>query len=288
MLSDNQKLVAILCSLLSASLFSCTHVIVKLIGDGMHAYHIAFWNDVFALITILIFASWLGGAKRALQSQNKPFHLLRAFCLTMGYLVLIISLTKMSMANAYSLFFTAPVLGIVWAIIFLKEKVKLYHIISLLLGFGGVLVILRPGFIELNTDMLYPLFSALMFSGAMVFGRKIPPSETKISFALYPILMTLIVTGILTVADFEIPQTSHLLLLTFSGFMAGFAVLLAGLAYAKAAAAIVAPFEYVQMVWGVLFGWFFFKDVLELFPALGSALIIISGLFLIYHEKSVK
>lgn len=288
MISDNPKLIAIFCSLASASLFSFTHVIIKTIGDDLHAYHIAFWNDIFALITILLFSRRLGGLKTALQSGHKKFHLLRALSLTLGYLVLIVSLTKMPIADAYSLFFTAPILGIILAAIFLKEGIKTHHVISLIFGFGGVLVILRPGFIEVDTDMFYPLSAALMFSLGMVFGRKLPPTETKLSFGLYPILVTLLVTGMLVANDFVIPDTQILLLLTASGFMAGFAVLLAGLAYAKASAAIVAPFEYIQMVWGVLFGFLIFHDVLGLIPAIGSGLIIISGLYLIYHEKSEK
>lgn len=288
MITDNTKLIAIFCSLASATLFSFTHVIIKYIGDSYHAYHIAFWNDIFALITILIFSRRLGGLKTALQSTQKKFHLLRAISLTLGYLILIVSLTKMPIANAYSLFFTAPILGIILAAIFLKEGIKGHHVISLIFGFSGVLVILRPGFIELNTDMFYPLSAALMFSLGMVFGRKLPPTETKLSFGLYPILVTLLVTGLLVANDFVIPDLKTMLLLTASGFMAGFAVLLAGLAYAKATAAIVAPFEYIQMVWGVLFGFLIFSDVLGLVPAIGSALIIISGLYLIYHEKSQK
>lgn len=284
-LSPNQKLVAILCSLGSASLFSCTHVIVKYVSTDLHAYHIAFWNDVFALIAILFFSRQLGGVKKTLQSQNKLLHSLRAICLTMGYLLLIVSLTKMPIADAYSLFFTAPILGIIGAAYFLKEHVRRYHIIALFMGFAGVLFILRPGFISLDTALFYPLAAASFFAASMVFGRQIPDTETKFSFGLYPVLMTLIVTGVLVTADFKIPNIESLFLLATSGFMAGFAVLLAGLAYAKASAAIVAPFEYIQMVWGVMFGYFIFHDVLTLPLSIGAGLIILSGLYLVHHAQ---
>lgn len=285
MILQSKNTTAILCSLVSASLFSFTHVVIKFVSQDMHAYHIAFWNDVSALITVLLLSRWLGGIKNTLHSSNKKYHLLRALGLTMGYLVLIISLTKMPIADAYSLFFTAPILGIILALIFLKEKAKMYHIISLLMGFLGILIILRPGFAALDTDMFYPLFAAMMFALSMVFGRKIPESETKLSFAFYPIIVTLIVTGILTASNFAMPSFNNLALLSLSGFMAGFAVLLAGLAYSYAKAAVVAPFEYIQMVWGVLFGFLFFQDILSGVVALGSIMIICSGLNLIYHEK---
>ena len=285
MISQSRNSTAILYSLVSASLFSCTHVVIKFVSQDLHAYHIAFWNDVFAMITVLLLSKWLGGINSTLRSPNKKYHLLRAMGLTIGYLVLIISLTKMPIANAYSLFFTAPILGIVLALVFLKEKAQMYHVVSLLLGFAGILVILRPGFVALNTDMLYPLFAAMMFALSMVFGRKIPESETKLSFAFYPIVMTLVITGALTIPDFTVPSTENLMLLSLSGFMAGFAVLLAGLAYSYAKAAVVAPFEYVQMVWGVVFGFLFFQDIIGGLIALGSLMIICSGLNLIYHEK---
>lgn len=284
-LTKNQKLVAILCSLGSASLFSCTHVIVKYVSIDLNAYHIAFWNDVFALLAILLFSRQLGGLQKTLKSQNKLLHSLRAICLTMGYLLLIISLTKMAIPTAYSLFFTAPILGIIAAAFFLKENVRSFHIIALMVGFIGVLFILRPGFIAIDLTIFYPLAAAMFFAASMVFGRQIPDTETKFSFGLYPVLMTLLVTGLLIATDFKIPTMEGLILLATSGFMAGFAVLLAGLAYAKASAAIVAPFEYVQMVWGVLFGYFIFNDVLGLYPSIGATLIILSGLYLVHHAK---
>lgn len=281
---QNTKVMAILLIFISTSLFAFADVIVKTLSDDLNAYQIGFWIDAFALIIFLTLSKKLGGFKNTLQSKYIRYHLLRSTCLSIGYVALLFSLIKMSLAETHSLFFTCPIFGVIFSAIILKERIKYYHVIAIIMGFIGVLIILRPGLIALNTDLFYPLFAALMFGMGMVFNRKIPDTETKLSFVLYPIFTTLCVTGLLAFPDFGFGN-APLPTLALTGLMTGTAVLLVGLAYAKAPTAVVAPIEYVRIVWGIVLGYFVFGDILGTIPAIGAGVIITSGLYLIYCER---
>ena len=174
---NNSKIIAIFCVILGTSLFATADVFVKFLGEGMTIFQIAFWVDIFALIAVLLFSRPLGGLKKTLNSSNKKLHLLRSAFITLGYFALLVSLINAPLAETYSLLFTAPILGIIWSFIFLKEKIKTYHAIALTLGFLGVLFVLNPGFSEFNPYLLFSFVTAVMFSFAMVVGRKNSPDR---------------------------------------------------------------------------------------------------------------
>lgn len=285
LLSLNQPTKAILYALGGHSLFSFTHVAIKYLGYSLNAYAIAFWNDVFALITVLCFSKALGGLHNTIRSRHKPAHLLRGFFLTLGFIMIVIAFTHIPIANVNSMTFAAPLLGTLISIVVLGEKAKRYHWLAMMAGFGGVLIILRPGLENTNIYNLLALAGALSFALSMIFGRKLPETETKLSLAFYPIIVTLTVTGLLLLTDFQVPDMREMAILCASGFLSGFAVLCVGRSFTLAPVATVAPFEYVQIIWAMSFGFLVFGDRLDPYTAIGAVLIIAGGIYLMLHEN---
>lgn len=269
------------------SLFAVANVFLKQVTTDLPVYSAVFWHDVFALVAVFAFHRQLGGFRATVRTRYLKYHLLRAVFLSIQFIALIGAVSLMPLDETYSIFFTVPILTTLLAIPFLKQKPAGYHWLALVCGLGGVLMILGPQAGEMSAGIWLALLSALMLAFANLAAAKIGPGETKLSYAFYAILSTLIVSGILALQDFQIPEAGAFLLLAGAGVMAGIAVMLVGMAFSMAAAAPVSALMYVQMIWAVALGWLIFGDRPLTATLLGAGLIIGGGLYMIYRENGV-
>lgn len=277
---------AILYMIVGCSCFSISDVILKFMTGSMPPIALAFWGDIGAVTAAILLSKPLGGLKQTLQSKHKLFHLIRGTSLTCGYILFLFSLPHMPLANSYTLTFLWPLIATFMAIVLLKEHAHIHHWICLLIGLAGITIILKPGFGDYNAALLYPLAAAFFFAFAMVSARKLPESETHLSFALYPILVTLLITGAYMAFNFEAPANLQSgLILGAVGFLNVFGCIYVGRAFSTGAMASVSPFEYTKMVWAVVLGYVIFGDLLDLSTAIGAALIIASGIYLMVHDN---
>lgn len=272
---------------LGFSLFSWADAILKWGTNTLSVVELVFWNDVFALLAVCLTAPLLGGFKQTLRSKYKVRHLARGVFFTVQFLVILKAFSLMPMANVYSIMFCAPLMTTLLAVFLLKEKTDLLHWLAILAGFAGVLIILRPGFSDFEAGFIYALCSMFLLSMGQLVNRTIPHSETKLSFGLYAILVTLVVSGFLVIwQGFRLPDLNMLLILTLSGTLSGVAVMLVGMGFSKAQTAYASAMQYIQMVWGSLLGFLVFGDLLDLWVGLGALIIVSSGLTLLFHSKT--
>lgn len=280
------SLKAIIFMIIGCSCFSISDILLKVLTSSMPPVALAFWVDIAALAIALVFSAQMGGLRKTIQSAHKKPHLLRGLCLTCGYILFLLSLPHMPVANSYTLTFLWPIIATFLAIFILKEQARHYHWVCLALGMLGITIILKPGFGDYNAALLFPLGSACFFATAMIASRKIPETETHLSFAFYPILVTLAVSGTYIVFNFEAPASwTAALLMLCSGALNVLGCIFVGRAFSCGATAAVSPFEYVKMFWAVVLGYLVFGDVLDPFTAIGAALIIASGIYLMLHEN---
>ncbi len=271
---------------LAYSFFSWADAILKWGTDTLTVAQLIFWNDVVALLTVCILAPRLGGFKATLNSKHKTRHMLRGLFLTAQFFVIIKAFSLMPLANVYAIMFCAPFVTTLLAYFFLKEKPALIHWIAILTGLGGVLIILRPGIADFETGFLYVFCSLFLLSLGNFVNRTIPQTETKLSFALYPIIVTFIISGLIVAYEgFVIPDLYMSSLLIVSGALSGIAVMFMGMGFSRAKIAFAASMHYIQMLWGVLLGFLVFGDVLDIWVGIGAFIIVSSGLVLFFSSK---
>lgn len=278
----------VLLMLLGSSLFAISHVFFKLAGEQINPFAVAFWNDIFALITILLLSLKIGGIRESLDSKNKRYHLLRSVSLTLLFLCMIKSFSLLPLANTLAIAFASPLIGTILCLVFLKEKPDFLQWIAILVGFTGVFITVNPSFQEFDTRMIWPLLGALCGGFAIVGSRKIPNTEHTLSFGLYPIFSTLAISGVMTIFHFDIPHNIEWFWLMMAGVLGGLGVICVGKAFAEGTAAIIAPIEYSQLLWATVLGYFIFQDVLTLHVGIGIILIVGSGIALIYSGREKK
>jgi S-adenosylmethionine uptake transporter len=153
-----------------------------------------------------------------------------------------------------------------------------------LVGFCGVLVILRPGFAALDIGHLAALGAAICFALSAIILRRLGDSEPSGTLLVSSMAGLLLATGPALPFIFVPPSATDLGLLVLGGVLAGLAHIGTVKSYRMAAPAIVAPFQYSQMLWAVLYGYVVFADLPHWWTLAGSLVIVASGLYILWRE----
>jgi drug/metabolite transporter (DMT)-like permease len=185
----------------------------------------------------------------------------------------------------YTLVFTSPFwLALIMAVFF-KEKLDPRRMGVILFGFFVILCIFRPGGALFDGWALLILASAFLYSWQLIIVRKIGSGESRALMYICGSVMSVLI-GLSFLGDHYVPLTGHQWALLLGMGMVGVCGLLCiGYAFQEApSASVVAPYHYTQIIWGALLGYYIFGEVPNIETMIGSALIILAGLYLIRHE----
>jgi drug/metabolite transporter (DMT)-like permease len=269
------------------SLYSVGDLGIKLLADdGFAPPEIAFFLQLFFLPLLLLLSPWLGGIRATLRTRRLWLHLTRALCGVVIFFMMINGFRQLGLALSYTLIFVGPFFATLLSIVFLKERVGIYRWLSMLGGFVGILVVLRPGVERLDPAALGILLAALLFAVATIIVRRIGEDEPLLAFSLFGSIVALQVYGAATFWDGEamIPRGGQWGMFALIAIFHVGGSLLTSRAFSMTETALVAPFHYVQLLWGTLFGILIFSTVPDIWTALGASFLVLSGLFLIYRE----
>lgn len=263
--------------------FAVTDALMKFLSGGYQLPQTVFFNALFSLVPIVGFALWQGGP-RMLATRRPGLQLLRGFIgLGAGYGAFF-AFTRMPLADVYAILFSAPLIITVLSALFFRERVDARRWLAVLVGFGGVLVMLRPTQDIINPGAIGAIASALCFSASALLVRHWGRQETAASFPFYGNLLALVLLGPVLPQVYIPPAPQDWGLMALCGLFAGVSLLCLLTAFRIAPSPVVAPFQYSQIVWGVLIGLVVFGDVPSPWLALGTAIVVGSGLYLLRRE----
>lgn len=276
----------ILIAFASFAAFSVSDASVKLIEGRLSPLESGFFGACFGLFALPFLLKrndqWLD----IVRTTNRPLWILRFVSAGLGTIGSVTAFTHLSMAEAFCLIFLLPSFVTIMSVIFLKEAVGIKRWSAVIIGFLGVLVVLRPGFRELSIGHLGAVFAGLGGALSIVIFRAIGPSEKNISLYGAGLLGTLLVCGVAMIPHFTWPSGEEWLLLAGYGLLAALGNVLLMYAAFYAPAAVVGPTQYSQMLWAILFGYLIFGDHVDVPMLVGIALIVGSGLLTISRERT--
>lgn len=267
--------------------FALMDVSMKQLSTDLSSYQISFFRGVTSLPFVL---GWILLSKNIsrLKVIRADLHILRGF-ISIGFLITtVLTLRELPLANAYALFFAAPLTITLLSAIVLKEPVGKYRYSAVVVGFIGVLVMLNPkamGFASIG--VIAGLLSMLGYSCSMILVRYLHRTETSESLMFYFILSLSIGCGFLSIFHWETVTMAHapwLLLLGISGAIGQY---LLTEAYRKAPPSILSSFEYTAMIWAIGLGYIFWSELPSIWVLVGSAIVIGSGIY-ISHRETVR
>jgi drug/metabolite transporter (DMT)-like permease len=189
------------------------------------------------------------------------------------------------LAQVYAILFAAPLLITLMAIPMLGERVGIRRGGAVVVGMCGVLIVLQPGATDLTLGHLAALVAAFTGAFAAVIMRKIGQHERSVVMIVYPMMANIIVMGMALPFVYQ-PMPGHdLLALAVIAALALIATSLLIIAYRLASAATVAPMQYSQIIWATVYGLIFFDEGLAWATVIGTAVIVASGLYIVFREN---
>ena len=257
---------------------------VKWLGAFYPTAQIMFFRCAVALIpvTVIIF---LRGGFGILRTGQKKLHLLRSVLgvAAMGFAFYAFSL--MPLAEAVSILHTAPLFMTALSVILLREKVGLRRWSAIILGFIGMLIVVRPGAGMLVGGSLYMLTAAFLIGCTTIIIRHLGRIDDPVCITFYFTATGIAVslTGIL-IQGWQAPPMMDMALLSLVGLFGGLAQYLMTLSYRHLAVGIVAPFKYLTIVFGGSIAFLVWGEVPDLLSIFGISIIVASGLYTLHRE----
>ncbi|MCW0047038.1 drug/metabolite transporter (DMT)-like permease [Brevundimonas sp. UYEF29] len=272
----------------AAGCFSIMAALLKLASlDGVVAPEMLFYRAFFGLPVVLAWVLTQPGGLSGLKTRRPLAHLGRSALGIVSILCVFQTLTLLPLADATTLSFTAPIFATLLSFLILKEAVGPRRWAAVAVGFIGVLIVMRPG----STDQAVPmegiafgLVAALLTAGVTVTLRQLRDTEHVAAIVFWFFVGSSVVGAILLpfVGHWHAPATFALLI--GSGIAGGLAQLFMTASLQKAPVAVVAPFDYLQIVGAIVFGWWLMAVTPTLTTLAGAALIASSGLYTAWRE----
>ncbi|OQP87810.1 hypothetical protein BTR14_04470 [Rhizobium rhizosphaerae] len=239
----------------------------------------------------------LRGALTGISPRTMALHALRGGLLVVSMLSFVATLKVMKLADAIAIFFVEPIILTILGGIFLKETIGWRRYTACGVGFFGAMLVIQPSFSEVGLVALLPMVSALTIAIFLLVTRSVAKAEDPWSMQFYAGLWGAIFSGLLLVIGHEtgipvidpvVPDALTAAYLVGTGLSATIASVLGVYAYRSAPASVLAPLQYLEIVSATLFGWLIFNELPDPLKWLGIAIIIGSGLYIIWRERRLK
>lgn len=271
-------------------LLSCMDALIKWLSAGYPTVQIGFFRVAFALIPIAFLIIGTGGGLTSLRTQRPFQHIARGTIGCGAGLSFFTAFAHMPLADAYAIAFAAPLIITALSVPFLGETVGWRRWSAVLVGFLGVLIILRPvgaASSMLGFGAVMAVTGTVLYSVAIVLTRQMVNTETNAAIVTYQTLTAMVLIGAFLPWVFIMPTGSDWLLLVGVGILGGSATVAMTQSFRMAQISILAPFEYTAMVWGVLFGVTLWGDLPDRWIWVGTAIVVASGLYILHRETRV-
>lgn len=223
-----------------------------------------------------------------LRTAHLRLHALRGLLLVGGTLTFFLGLKYLPLAEATSLVFAAPIFITMLSVPLLGEVVGWRRWSAVLVGFLGVLIIVRPGAAAFQPASLLPVATALFYALIMLSARWIGRAEGVWPLMFYVVAFPLVFSALIVWTVWETPAAAHLPHFLGMAVFGTLGLTLISQAFRMAAAAVVAPFDYTALIWASILGWLVWGEIPGLWTYGGAAVIIMSGIYIVFRETRAR
>ncbi|GAN69246.1 DMT family transporter [Acetobacter orleanensis] len=259
--------------------FAISDAFSKLLGGQLDPFEVAFSGGVFGLLLLPFIRKPEESYSDVFRTQEPGMWVLRAFCTFTATAASVEAFMLLPMPEALSLMFLMPLFVTILSVVLLKEKVTSWAWLAVVLGFIGVLIVLRPGVRALHFGHLCALIAAVANAVSVIAYRLAGQDSARLSLFGSSLVGPLVGNGLLMWAHATWPHGVTMWVYLFGyGFLAAFGQFLMMMATARAPANRVALPQYSQMVWGVALSYLVFHQPLDGWTFVGILVVTLSGL----------
>jgi drug/metabolite transporter (DMT)-like permease len=269
----------------AAFVFSIMNYLVRLAGQELNPIEVAFFRNLFALLFML---PWLLRVGRAgLATRRLGVHVWRALVGLGAMFCWFYSVTVMPLAEAVSLNFTVPLFATAGAALVLGEVVRARRWTATVVGFLGVLVILRPGFTEVSWVMCLPILAAAFMAAATLFVKSLSETESPNTIVLYMNLLLTPLSLLPALFVWQWPSAETFVYMALLGMLAATAHIALTRAYSLADASAILPLDYTRLPFVAVIAFFAFGEVPDHWTWVGAGIIASSALYIAHREMRI-
>lgn len=268
------------------ALYSCCDAIIKGFGSNLTVHEIAFWTALFSFIPAAFMVPKGERWRDSWRLKNPWLVHLRSAAGVAGNICVIFAFVSIPLAEVYSIAFLAPIFIVMLSVVFLRESVGPQRWLFLAMSFVGVLLVVRPGFRDLELGHLAAVCAAITSAVSTTIMRRVAPEEKRVSLIALPLGYVLVVNLVLMLPTFQWPTVPQFALLLTIGALGGTGNVLFIAATRQARASEIAPMQYSQLAWAITFGALFFAEHPDLITYCGLLVVVVFGVLNVISDET--
>jgi drug/metabolite transporter (DMT)-like permease len=270
----------------AAAFFTGMPISVRYLSASMSTFEIVFFRSLLGMAIMAPFFAWRGWG--GLRTHVPWLHFRRSAVNFVGMVLWFYALSVMQLADATAIHFTMPLFIVLLATIFLGEKIGPRRLVALGTGVLGILVILRPGAVEIGLPTVGVLISAALYGGAVIYTKILTRTEPVSAITFYAHLVTVLLALIPTLVFWQSPgwgDAPALALLAACGTIAPYCL---GRSLKAMDAGLVASFDFLRLPFAALAGLLLFAETSSPWTWVGAAIIFGSASYITHREAAAE
>jgi drug/metabolite transporter (DMT)-like permease len=273
--------------------FAFMVTVIKLASASVPSGEVLFARSFFGIIPVIVYLIGIGEFPRSLGTRHPFGHVRRSVVGTLSMFAWFFGIARLPLPDATAISYSGPLFGVCFAALLLGERVRIFRWSAVTVGFFGVLIVLSEQISGLGAGLHGPraigaamvLASAVLGALATVTVRSLTATETTGAIVFYFSLSGTVFSLLTVPAGWVMPDGKTAVLLVAAGLFGGVGQVLMTQSYRLAEASVIAPFDYINMIWIVILAYAVFGDVPSLTVLFGSLIVISSGVFVIWRES---
>ena len=255
---------------------------LKIAQEDVNVYVAGFFRFFLGLIIILPYV--IKNKDVVLKTTHLKKHLFRAILGLPAMLLYFSALVLLPIEKLTAISFVVPLIVTILAVFFLGEKIYIYRTLALILGFSGMLVIIRPGFVDISIGVYMVLFSALLWSVNIIITKKISKDDSAITILAYQSIFMSLLSFFIVLFFWEMPSIKTFIYLILAAMCGTVLHLTLNHAFKLVDVSMTQPYSFLNLVFASIIGYFVFDEMPDLYTWIG-ALIIFTGVLIISYRE---
>ena len=258
---------------------------LKIAQEDVNVYVAGFFRFFLGLLIILPYI--IKKKDVVLKTTHLKQHFLRAILGLPAMLLYFSALVLLPIEKLTAISFVVPLIVTILAVFFLGEKIYIYRTLALILGFSGMLVIIRPGFVDISIGVYMVLFSALLWSINIIITKKISKNDSAITILAYQSIFMSLLSFFIVLFFWEMPSIKTFIYLILAALCGTVLHLTLNHAFKLVDVSMTQPYSFLNLVFASIIGYFIFDEIPDLYTWIGAFIIFAGVLIISYREMKL-
>ena len=286
MISLNKNIMGIIFMTLGMFCLSVNDVVVKGLNISFPVWEVIFFRAFSGILVSFVLIFIFGW--QSLKTKKPIRHFVRAFSAVGCVIFYFFGLKFLLLSENIAIVHSAPIFAALLAVPILGERLGIHRVTAIVIGFIGVIIIVKPGTDVFKLVSILPLISALFMASVYLSTRSLMNTDSSIAIIFYYSLALLITSIVFFPSDFVMPNIVQLIPLMSLGVMGSLGHYFMSQAAKNAEVVVISPFEYSSFIFVGIMGYIFYNEVPSISIIIGGILIILGGVYIAYREQKVS